>query len=81
MTPEQYVEHLDQLIAVHREADALAFAERFGPSLRSRLTADQFEQVSAAMHYAEMVVGLMQVEVQEAAPADRGVRASIESDH
>jgi len=80
VTPEQYLEQRDQLITIHREADALAFAERFGPPLRSRLTADQFERVGAAMHYAEMVVELMQVEGLEMAPADRGIRASIDSD-
>jgi hypothetical protein len=60
MTPQQYVEHLEALIASGRDQEALDFAEQVGPAPLWQLSADDFERVTAMMEGAQMAVSAAQ---------------------
>ena len=63
MTPRQFIDQLGRFIADEKDAEALEFAERVGPSVVSRLSNAEYIHVLGLMESAQLAVDL-----QEAAP-------------
>jgi hypothetical protein len=56
MTPEQYLEHLRQLMAEPREPGALVFAVRVELTVRPPLSLEQMDYVGGLLEAASMTV-------------------------
>lgn len=67
MMPQQYIDHLRELIGAGRNEDALEFAARFGEEVMPRLNAEQLDRVTSLLEGAEMAVGF-KARLQEQQP-------------
>jgi hypothetical protein len=66
MTPEEYV-HVAQEFAQRRDyASLIDFAERFGPEVEDRLTADQVRILRVHLKHADMITSKARSQVNTA---------------
>lgn len=71
MTPEQFVESIERLIAEGKDRDSLDFAKRFGLEVRPTLTAEQLDHVGGMLEGS-----IMLIQAREAGAAHRSARTA-----
>lgn len=66
MTPERYVQEVQNLAERREYGPLLIFAERYGPDIEEQLTAEQLRILRVHMKHADMVMAEVRLRVNSA---------------
>ena len=67
VTPQQAIEHVTELIRARRDEEAIDYWQEVGPSMRDRMSVDEFFAICEAMETAATAADLTSAAEQRAA--------------